>query len=97
MHAGDDDIVLSVNHIDKILEKLTKARALWYFIGKGIDCQDDDLGEIKKSCSNDDKMCLHEMLKARIQSGKLTRSKLCISLRAVERDDVAQEIEALKL
>ncbi len=96
MHAGDDDIVLSMNHIDKILEKLIKARESWYRIGKGIDCQLDDLDEIKTRWSKDD-MCLHEMLKARIQRGELTRSKLCISLRAVGRDDVAQEIEALKL
>ncbi len=97
MHAGGDGIVLKVEHIDKIFGKLIKARASWYLIGKGIDCQRDDLNEIKTRWSNDNKMCLHEMLEARIQAGKLTRSKLCTSLRAEGRDDVAQEVEALKL
>ncbi len=83
----------------KIFKPLNKAREKWYFIGDGIGCTLSDLKEIRDTHSNDKCMCLLEMLQCRIQQGQLTRSMLCTSLRGdlVNRDDIAQEIEALDL
>ncbi len=82
-----------------IFKPLNKARKDWYFIGTGIGCTPDDLKEISDTHSTDKRMCLLEMFQRRIQQGQLTRSMLCTSLRGdfVNRDDVAQEIEALDL
>ncbi len=82
-----------------MLEKLNNARSKWYFIGKGIGCKIDDLDEIQGMHLHNNAMCLGAMLVKRIQAGELTRFKLCESLRGimVQRDDVAQEIEALNL
>ncbi len=91
-----------MEHAEELLEILTKARADWYFIGKGLDCKDEDLDaiETKYLNSQDSNLkSLRKMLNDKIKKGGLTRSKLCKSLRGrfVNRDDVAQEIEALHL
>ncbi len=93
------DIPLTVNHTMTIFNPLNKAREKWYFIGTGIDCTLSDLDEIQAKHSSDKSMCLLKMLQFRTQQGQLTRSMLCASLRGdlVNRDDIAQEIEALDL
>ncbi len=92
------DLTLTVDHTMTIFKPLNKARDDWYFIGDGIGCTPSDLKEIRDTYSTDKRMCL-ELLQRRIQQGQLTRSMLCASLRGdlVNRDDVAQEIEALDL
>ncbi len=82
---------------ENIFDKLVKAKAQWYYIGKGIGVEECDLTEIEDSHRSDKVRCLDEVLKRRIQRGGLTLSILCKSLRSkrVERDDVARLIEAL--
>ncbi len=78
---------------------LNEARDKWYFIGEGLGLGTADLNEIQAQHHSDKAMCLHKVLQHRIQRGRLTRSTLCKSLRGqlVQRDDVAQNIEALPL
>ncbi len=83
--------------METILEILRKARDKYYYIGQGIGVLDADLKEIEDKYLPDKSRCLDEILKRRIQRGGLTCSLLCQSLRGAERDDVAQEIEALDL
>ncbi len=96
LHA---DLTLTVDHTMTILEPLVKARDKWYFIGTGIGCTLSDLDEIEAKHEHNKDMCLFKMLQRRIKQGQLTRSMLCASLRGkfVNRNDVAQEIEALDL
>ncbi len=90
---------LTVDHTMNIFRPLNKALEKWYFIGIGIGCTLSDLDKIQANHKPDKDMCLLKMLQFRIQQGQLTRSMLCASLRGdlVNRDDVAQDIEALDL
>ena len=94
-----DDVILTVEHEERILPILVKARDKYYYIGKGIGVSDEDIREIESNPHFDNVRCLDEILKRRIRQGGLTCSMLCQSLRGelVGRDDVAQEIEDLKL
>ncbi len=91
------DVTLTkVDHERIVLEVLYKARKKWHDIGTGLGFNSDDLEEIEDKYHPDNVRCLNEVLKRRIQRGQLTRSMVCSSLRGnlVQRDDVAQEIEA---
>ncbi len=93
------DVILTKNHTTKMFKVINEARKDWYFIGEGLGFTSDDLDEIQEKHHADKRMRLHEVLQRRIQRGQLTRSMLCTSLRGtfVNRDDIAQEIEALDL
>ena len=94
-----DDVILTVEHEDRVLPILVKAQDKYYYIGKGIGVSDEDRKVIEDRHLPDKVRCLDEILKRRIRQGRLTCSMLCQSLRGVlvGRDDVAQEIEDLKL
>ncbi len=90
---------ITVGRTMTVFVVLNEAREKWYFIGEGLGLGTADLDEIHAQHHPDKAMCLRKVLQRRIQRGRLTRSTLCISLRGqlVERDDVAQRIEALPL
>ena len=94
-----DSSLLTVDNvpITDLLLVLIEARDKWYFIGKALGCKDADLDEIDKRHHPDMMRCLYNMLKQRIQQGRLTLPILCDSLRGklVERSDVADKIENL--
>ncbi len=90
---------ITVTNVQTVFAVLNEARDKWYFIGEGLGLGTADLEEIQAQHHPDRAMCLHKMLQRRIQRGGVTRYKLCKSLRGqnVQRDDVAQMIEALRL
>lgn len=98
-HSYIADVLLTVDHGKMIFKVLLNVREEYHYIGEGIGVSDADLKEIEDKHLPDKKRCLDEILKKRLRQGGLTRSLLCSTLRdpSVGRDDVAKDIESLKL
>ncbi len=88
-----------MDHIERIFEIVLNAEDKYYYIGKGIGVSDATMKEIEDRHLPDKMRCINEILKRRIRGGGLTRSMLCNTLRkpTIKRDDLAKEIEALKM
>ncbi len=81
------------------MKVLKEVRDKWRYIGKGIGVVESDLREIEDKYISDKCMCLQQMMTGRLQRGGLTRAGLSAVLRGedVQRNDVAQQIDALNL
>ena len=87
--------ILTIDDLNSVYEKLIKAAKNWFCLGLSLNLDHDTLEDIKHDNHDKNKDCLLEMLAVRLNTGPLTYSELCQSLRAptVRRDAIAEAIE----
>ena len=71
-------MVLGVNDVVKVLDKLYDIRAKWYDIGLRLNVPAETLEKIR---APDDNSCLRQVLIIWLRSGKATWTNLCQVLR----------------
>ncbi len=86
--------ILTIVDLNSVYEKLIQASGCWLDLGLSLGLGHGTLKNIKDDYHGN-KDCLREMLAARLKTGPLTYSELCLSLKAptVAQDALAEAIE----